>query len=75
MRRGGVVVEHRRPSTDQSNGLHNCPRKILQGREVKRGLLNDEGVEPHNVAIIVGELRVVVIVAPGKVGLKMSMNG
>lgn len=41
---------------------------------MKRGLLNGDGIEPDHMTVIVGELSVVVIVAPRVVRLKMPMN-
>ena len=41
---------------------------------MKDGLLNGDGVEPDHVAVIVGKLSVVVIVAPRMVGLEVPMN-
>ena len=41
---------------------------------MKDGLLNDCGVEPDHVSVIVGKLRMVVIVDPRMVRLKVPMN-
>ena len=41
---------------------------------MKGGLLNGDGVEPDHVAVIVGELSMVVIMARGMVRLEMPMN-
>jgi hypothetical protein len=41
---------------------------------MKRGSLNGDGIEPDHVAVIVGELSMVVIVAPGMVRLEVPMN-
>jgi hypothetical protein len=70
-----VVVEDRRPSTGQWYGVRNRLRNILRGREMKRGLLNGDRLEPDDVPVIVGELSMVVIVATWMVRLKMAMNG
>ena len=41
---------------------------------MKRRLVNGDDVEPNDMAIIVGQLGMVVIVSPGVMGLEMSMN-
>jgi len=42
---------------------------------MKRRRLNGDGVEPDHVAVIVGELSVIVTVAPRQVRLEVPMNG
>jgi hypothetical protein len=41
---------------------------------MKNGLLNDCGAEPDHVAVIVGKLSVVLIVAPQMVRFQVPMN-
>lgn len=41
---------------------------------MKQGLVNGDGVQPHDVAVIIGQLGVVVILASRMVGLEMTMN-
>jgi len=76
VRRRGVVVEGRGPSACQLDECEDRLGRVLRRREMKkRGLLNGDGVEPHHMAVIVGQLRVVVIVGPGMVRFEMPMNG
>jgi hypothetical protein len=41
---------------------------------VKDGLLKGDGVQPHHMAVIIGQLGVVVIGAPRLVRLEVPMN-
>jgi hypothetical protein len=74
MRRRRVVVEVRGPSTYQWEESDYRLRNMGRGREMKEGLLNGAGVEPHHVAVIVGEFCVVAVVAFRVVRVEMSMN-
>ena len=69
-----VVVEDRRPSTRGWDESRTRLRTSVRSREIKRGSLNGDGIEPDHVAVIVGELSVVVIVATGMVRLEVPMN-
>lgn len=74
MWRRGVVAEQRRPAARQRDGLKDCPRHVMRRREMKRRLLNTDGVEPYDMAGIGGELSVVVTVAARMVRLEVPMN-
>ena len=41
---------------------------------MKESVLDADGVEPLHMAVVIGQLSVVVVVAPRMVGLEMSMN-
>jgi hypothetical protein len=47
---------------------------MRRSREMKDGLLNGAGVEPHHMTVVVGEFCVVAVVASRVVRLEMSMN-
>ena len=74
MRRRRVVVEERGPSTYQWEESVYRLRNMRRSREMKDGLLNGAGVEPHHVTVVVGEFCVVAVVASRLVRLEMSMN-
>ena len=74
MRRRRVVVDDRRPPACPVDEGEDSLRNVLRSREMKRGWLNGDSVEPDHVAIIVGHLRVVMIVAPSMVRFEMPMN-
>ena len=41
---------------------------------MKESVLDADGVEPLHMAVVIGQLSMVVIVAPRMVGLEMPMN-
>ena len=62
MRRRGVVVEDRRPSTGKWNGFETLAGESLRTWNMTRDLMNNGGVKPDDVVIVIGELSVVAIV-------------
>jgi hypothetical protein len=74
MRWRSVVVEDRRPSGCRWRKADNCLPQAMRSLEMKQGLVNGDGVQPHDVAVIIGQLGVVVILASRMVGLEMTMN-
>ena len=74
MRRGGIVVWGCRPVSDRWNGFKEVARDILRGREMERCLVYGDVVQPDDVPVIISELRMVVIVRPGVMWLKVSVD-